>query len=286
MTGELRAFRRKRLSPEEGKAAAVRALKVPIEERSNLAGELFLDDPETLLPLLEALRQECESNPANVLEETTFLYHYLEKIEPKYPTDAFLLDEREYFLGETARIAGGVSRVLALRAEARRWLDLADGWFLQTENASGNLAKVLYQRLALRTEERDFTGVFELLPQLIATFEKQGMSEDAIKSKFLRAAALRETERLPEAIDLYQEIVRESKEIRNDVLVGHAYTNLAQLYGFLGQAREAVELANEATPILRSLGNHVALAKLQWGVGFLQRAQGDGTGAIDRKSVV
>jgi len=139
----------------------------------------------------------------------------------------------------------------------------------------------LYQRLALRTEERDFTGVFELLPQLIATFEKQGMSEDAIKSKFLRAAALRETERLPEAIDLYQEIVRESKEIRNDVLVGHAYTNLAQLYGFLGQAREAVELASEATPILRSLGNHVALAKLQWGVGFLQRAQGDRTGAIE-----
>jgi tetratricopeptide (TPR) repeat protein len=281
VTGELRAFRRKRLTPEEGKAAALRALKVPIEERSKLTGELFLDDPETLLPLLESLRHECESNPAKILEETTFLYQYLERIQPKYPVDAFLLDEREYFLGETARIAGAVSRVLAFRIEARRWFDLADGWFLQTENASGNLAKVLYQRLALRTEERDFTGVFELLPQLIATFEKLGMSEDAIKSRFLQAAALRETEKLSEAIDLYKGIVQDSKTLRNDVLLGHAYTNLAQLYGFLGQAKESMDLANEATPLLRKLGNHVALAKLQWGVGFLQRAQGEARGAIE-----
>jgi tetratricopeptide (TPR) repeat protein len=116
---------------------------------------------------------------------------------------------------------------------------------------------------------------------LIATFEKLGMSEDALKSRFLKAAALRETEKLSEAIDLYKDIVSGSKALRNDVLLGHAYTNLAQLYGFLGHAKEAIELANEATPLLRELGNHVALAKLQWGVGFLQRAQGEARGAID-----
>jgi hypothetical protein len=106
MTGELRSFRRKRLTPEQGKQAADSILQIPITERRGRAAELFLDDPETLLPLLEALRRDWTTAPARVLAEATFVYEFLNGLTPRYPIDAFLLDEREYFLGETARIAG------------------------------------------------------------------------------------------------------------------------------------------------------------------------------------
>jgi len=254
--------------------AAARALETPLAERSGRQAELFLNDPETLLPLLECLRSRAENSPAEVLEETTFLYQYLEHLEPSYPIDAFLLDEREYFLGETARIAGTVSRILARRDEARRWLDLSEGWFLLTENAAGNLSKVSYQRLAVRMEERDFEGVATLAPQLIASFERLGMREDALKALFLQAAVLRETEQIPSAVDVYLRIVDEAKGSRNDGLLAHGYTNLVQLYGFLGRTTDAVEIARKATPLLRDLGNHVAIAKLQWGLAVLQRSNG------------
>jgi hypothetical protein len=281
MTGELRAFRRRRLTPEEGKAAAVRALETPIDSRLSILDQLYLDDPETLLPLLDEVRKQLESSPNKVLEETSFLYSYLESLRPRYPVDSFLLDEREYFLGETARIAGTACRELSLRDDARRWLDLSEAWFLSTENAAGNLAKVSYQRLALRTEEREFDAVSELLPRLIDTFRKLGMSEDAIKARFLEAAVLKETDRLSEAAAVFGEIAAEADELKNQPLLAWAYVNLVQVHGILGEIDRVVEKAAAVTPMLRDVGNHIGLAKLQWGVGYLLRTQSRVPAAID-----
>jgi tetratricopeptide (TPR) repeat protein len=279
--GELKQFRRRRLTPDEGKEAADRALAIPIGERQDRLSELNLDDPETLLPLLEKLRRQCETTPKEVLKETRCLYSFLEKLEPQYPTDAFLLDEREYFLGETARVAGAVCRVLSLRDEARRWFDRSEGWFLLTENAAGNLSKVSYQRLALRFEERDLEGVFDLLPQLIAGFEKLGMSEDALKSRFLHAAVLKETDKLSEAKAAFDEIAKEARSLRNEPLLALAYVNLVQIYGFFGDAEQALAKSNEAAEVLLRLGNHTALAKLHWGIATLFRSRSEFATAIE-----
>lgn len=281
MTGELRTFRRRRLTPEEGRDAACVVLEMPIADRLEKGSELHLDDPETLLPLLDTLRQRGPSVPAAVLEEATFLYEFLESLQPRYPIDAFLLDEREYFLGETARLAGVVSRELSRREEARRWLDLAEGWFLLTENASGNLSRVTYQRLALRTEERDFARVLELLPQLISSFQRLGMTEDALKARFLEAAALKETDRLAAAIEVFREIVSEAESLRNDNLLSLGYVNLVQSYAYLGESEKALGLAAEAAPILQRVGNRIGLAKLRWGVGYLLRSNGDLQSAME-----
>jgi tetratricopeptide (TPR) repeat protein len=275
MTGEVRAFRKRRLSPEEGQAAAARILEVPIGERVGREAELHLDDPETLLPLLDAYRQRWERSPAEVIEEAVFLYRYLEKVRPSYPADLFLLDEREYFLGETSRIAGAVCRQLSRRDEARHWFDLAEGWFLQTENSAGNLAKLSYQKLALRTDERDFAAVGQLLPQLISTFEKYGMSEDALKTRFLKAVVLKETDQLTEAVEEFSKLSNDAGEQRNDSLRAWASVNLFQLYGFLGEPENALRTASNATALLKKTGNRIGSAKLQWGVGYLLRSEGD-----------
>jgi tetratricopeptide (TPR) repeat protein len=243
-------------------------------------GPIPLDDPEIVLPLLEDLRARGERSPAEVLEEAASLYKHLQPAEPRYP-NAFLRDEHEYFLGETARIAGAASRILARREDATRWLDFADEWFSLTENASGNLSKVTYQRLAVRMEERDFEGVSALLPQLIASFENLGMREDALKARFLHAVVLREIDDICSAIDVYLQIVREARDLKNETLMAHAYTNLVQVYGFQGAAPEAFAMAKEAMPLLRRLGNQVAIAKLQWGLACLHRTRGDTSAAID-----
>jgi len=239
------------------------------------------DDPEALLPVLERIRDQLESAPAKALEETHFLYSFLEPLETSFPASAFLLGEREYFLGEIARIAGTAWRQLSRRDEARRWFDLSEVWFLRAENASGNLAKLTYQRLALRTEERDFEGVMQLLPGLISAFERLGMSQDAIKARFLEAVVLRETDRLLEAKELYRHIIREAEALKNENLLAWAYTNLAQMHGMTGDAEEAWQDAERAAPIMRRLGNQVGLAKLQLGIAFLMRSRADAGRAIE-----
>jgi tetratricopeptide (TPR) repeat protein len=281
MNAEIRPFRRRRLSPDEGKAAAQRVLELPLKERRTRAKELLLNDPETLLPLFDNLRTRLEVEPNVVYEEIKVLYDFLQSEKPQYPLDAFLLDEREYFLGEAARIAGTASRNLSLREDARRWLDIAEGWFLLTENAAGNIAKVTYQRLAIRVEERDFAPVMELLPQLQGGFEKLGMHEDYLKARFLEANILRETDRQPQAIEIFNEVVLEAVSLRNDFLLSHAYVNLVQLNALLGQATEATSIAAKAAPILRGLGNRIGLAKLYWGLGYLHQSQSNSSGAIE-----
>lgn len=281
MMGNVRPFRRRRLTSEEGKAAASQILAMSISERRAKAADLPLDDPEVLLSITSVLLDQCEASPAIVLGEAEFIYRYLERVTVAYPHDLLLLDEREYFLGEAARIAGAVCRHLSRRDEARHWLDLSEGWFYQTGNPVANLARVSYQRLALRTEERQFTEVLQLLPQLIKTFESHEMIEDALKCRFLEGQALIETERLPEAIDLFREVAGQTKDRGNGKLLGWAYVNLLQIHSYRGEAEAAFDVACEATPLLRGMGNRIGLAKLQLGLGFLLRNQGKPREAIE-----
>ena len=142
MTGATLPFRRRCLSPEEGRAAADRALSISIEEREACLDDLQLDDPETLLCVTKRLAEQTAADPSGTLAEAEFLYWYLDSLEPQYPLDPFRLDEHAYFLGETARLAGTMCRVLSMRDDARRWFDRSEGAFLATLNPSANLAKL------------------------------------------------------------------------------------------------------------------------------------------------
>src|SRR5262249_22557848 len=140
-------------------------------ETKGRSHDVCLDDAVTLLPLLEAFRQRWDTDLENVRIEARFLYDLLERTVPNDATDSLLLDEFAYFLGETARIVGTVSRTLARRGEARRWLDLSESRFRSTVNAAGNIARITYQRLALTLEERELERLSECVPQLVASFQ-------------------------------------------------------------------------------------------------------------------
>lgn len=268
--------RRRHLSAEEARFAADCVLSVPATERRAKSKDLQLEDPETLLILLRRLHEQKEISPATVRADAEFFYRFLER--PK--REIGLLDEREYFLGEFALIAGIACRFLSLRNEARLWLDRAETWFLQVTNELPHFARVSYQKLALRTEEREFAQVLELLPPLLESLQKLGMPAEHLKVRFLEAVVLKETEQFDKAIRLFGDIRREAKALGNGKLMGSAYVNLLQIYAFLGDAEQAFDLACEATPLLRQLDNRIDLAKLQLGLGYLLRKQRKAAEAI------
>ena len=276
MTGRVLHFRRPPTLSVESHAAACRVLETPLEERDEKSAELGLESPDVLLAICDLLRSQGETSPKTVRDEARFLYNFLNSPEKRIG----LFDERHYFLGESALLAGAACRMLFRRTEARRWFDRADSAFRHTINAVADWSRVSYQRLALKAEEREFDEVLELVPSLIANFQKLGMAEDALKTRFLEGVALINTDRLQEAAQVFRSICEEARTAKNEKLLAIATNNLIQIHGLLGQSGDALADAEETLHVFRRLDNRVGIAKLQWGIGTLFRSQGQISAAI------
>lgn len=271
--GELRHFPRGPLTPEEAQRAAESLLATPITERAEKTRALFLDDPDTVIPLLKILEDRLESNPAGVLEDAEFLYRFLEGLAADGRDELYLFDERSYLMGEAARIAATVCRLMTRREEARRWIDRSEANYRGTLNAEPNLARLAYQRLALYTEERRFEEVLELVPPLVESFKTHRMATEALKCRFLEGIVQWENGQLREALEVFQDVRREAQEQGNDKLDAQATNNVAQLYALLGETAEALAYSEKALVSLKRLDDRVGLAKLRWGMGDLLRSQ-------------
>jgi tetratricopeptide (TPR) repeat protein len=238
---------------------------------------LGLEDPEFLLSVCAELRARLESSPENCLAEGEVFYRFLES--PARPIGLF--DEREYFLGELALIAGIACRFLGRRQLAERWFNRSEAAFRGTVNAVADWSRLSYQRLALWTEERRFDEVLELLPPLVQTLTHLEMHDDALKCGFLEAIVLTETERFAEAIEKYRDLFQRAQESGNGRLAASASHNLVQLYGLTGDDEAALSEVRIALPLLREHENRVGLAKLHWGLGTLLRTKGRFRDAIE-----
>jgi tetratricopeptide (TPR) repeat protein len=275
--GRLLKFPVKPISSDEGIEAAREALAVPMASREAQALTLHLEEPEVLLGICGLLRAELETDPEYVVREAGYFYRFLE--QPRRSIG--ILDEREFFLGETALVAGTACRLLSRREDARRWFDRAEAWFRHTVNSVADWARLSYQRLALRVEEREFEEVLELVPLLMESFEKLEMGEDALKCRFLEGVVLMELDQPTRAIETFRRIRAGARAMGNDQLLGTALTNLAQLHGALGEAEEALDASRHALLVWRRLNNRVGVAKVHWGMGDLLRVKGQPGSAIE-----
>ena len=270
MRGRVLHFPRPDPVPPIGRGAAELALGAVKRNPRDTGSVQKLEHPESLLAICEMLRGKLESAPANVREDASFLYRFIEK--PKRTIGLF--DEQEYFLGEFALLAGTACRQLAAREEAHLWFARAEAGFRHTVNAEADLSRLGYQRLAQRLEERQLEVVLELAPPLIESLRKLGLRDEALKCAFLEAIALMESDDVQKTIDCYQAICMEAEELKNDRLLASAYANLTHAYSMIGCAREALDSSSRAIPILRRLDDRVGLAKAQWGVAMLMRETG------------
>ncbi|MDQ2979055.1 MAG: hypothetical protein M3R62_07525, partial [Acidobacteriota bacterium] len=86
------------------------------EEHDPLSDDLLFN-PDVLLALCEQLRHERDSAPGMVAEESVGTF---ERISARAKFGLF--DERDFFLGEFAFLAGGAFRLMGKRDEALDWL--------------------------------------------------------------------------------------------------------------------------------------------------------------------
>jgi tetratricopeptide (TPR) repeat protein len=227
-----------------------------------------LRDPEVLVSLLQMMTQRSEADPAGIRGTAEYLYKFLSV--PVRPLG--VMDEREYFLGELAMIAGGACRFLFRKDEARQWFDLAEANFRLTVRVQADLLRLAYQRLALRLEERAYEEIRELTPPLRESFRRLGMTSDATKCRFLEGIATQELGDLAGAIEIFEEVSKESQSAGEKRLYAIAENNLFMLHSNLGDEERALACSSRALKGLSELGNRAHLAKLQWYVGTLHRS--------------
>jgi hypothetical protein len=185
MTGRILSFPRRPCSPEEGRATARRILAMPKAQREGAALEAALEDPETLLSIVEELRRRAWREPGSAREEAEFLWEFLRATG----REVGIFDETEYFRGEAALLAATACRHLGRGAEARRWLERAEGDFRLTVNAVADGTRVGYERLAWAVEEGRFGDALETAPPVAESFRRCGMLVEVLRCDLLAAKA-------------------------------------------------------------------------------------------------
>ncbi len=280
MTGELIRFPAppNAASPEEARACAEAFLGSDFDNAATDSPAFRFDQPETLLALCQLLESRIDGSPAVIAKAAVAAYDLLRSRTGL--DNGFLFDEREYYLGELALLAGTALRVVYKVDDARAWFDRAQAWFLSTANLGGDIARVSYQRLALSMEQRQLSDVLHLAQPLQDAFVRTGAREMALKCAYLEALALRELGRFDEAVARFEMLCSEARDLKSSKVLGSSLVSLVQMYSESGQADRAATLVSEAEGVLKSSNNRVALGKLYWGVGLLMRTQNRPADAI------
>jgi tetratricopeptide (TPR) repeat protein len=266
------AFRpRGAVAPESREPASARArafLAMPREERSIEYVDGTLKDSDVLMALCLALWDLGNTSPSDVAVEASQAYAWV----LSRPAGEFLFDERDYFLGETALITAGASRMIGKRDDTLRWLDRADAAFRHTVAPAAHLARVAYVRLALKYDLRHHEDVLELLPSVALTFEKLGMQTDVSKCRFLEAVTLKELGRGDQAMDRFEKLVFENGS--EPTIRGLALVNLGDLYSGKGDFEHALASYAQAAPLFKSANRFASMADLKLMIATTLRSMG------------
>jgi tetratricopeptide (TPR) repeat protein len=250
-------------------AEAIAFLDLPFDARSDEGIQACFSNSDTTLAVCQLLKARCDSAPAAVAQEAIFAHKWI----ATSGRGIGVFDEKDYFLGELALIAANAYRQLGRLVEAEKWIDKAEAGFRHTVNPAPLLAAAAFVRLAVRYAATKFEDVLELLPSLIASFERFGMQRELAKSRFLEAAALKETGRLDEAICLLRQL-RTAPAVRGETaFLGRVLASLGHHCSEKGEFAEATRFYSEALPALREGGLFGVVAEIKWGVGDAYRAQ-------------
>ena len=256
------------LSPSEADAEARAFLAIPEDKKSDSDRLRFLASPDVLLAICTRLRQRRDLAPAVVFEQASDIYRWISKPG----CDLGLFDERDYFLGEVALLAGATSRQLGRREEAFLWLDRAEAGFRHTMNPAPGLANVAYARLALRFEMGRYSDVLELAPSLEASFLKLKMLNEFAKCRLLRAMTLKQIGERSGALSLLDELHREELTHSDPFLASRILAELGDLRQLEGRLDLAMQAFQEALALLRSDEASLAKADLKLYVGGVFKA--------------
>jgi tetratricopeptide (TPR) repeat protein len=258
------------LSAEAAERAARDFLSIPIGNRSDEDRDRSLGNSDIVMGICGLLGKWKDSAPSVVAAEAADAYRWISQPD----CNLGLFDERDYFLGQAALLAGIATRHLGRREEAFLWLDRAEAGFRHTLNPAPGLANVAYARLALRFEMGRYQDVLELTPSLEASFRKLRMGTEAAKCRLLLAMALKQTGQNPQALDALAGLEEQVSAIGDRALQARILAEVGDLHQLEGQLDLAVFALRKALNILQSHDRSAARADLQLFVGGVLRAKG------------
>jgi tetratricopeptide (TPR) repeat protein len=265
------------LTREEALETATAYLEMGPEDRSAMPVSRCLEDADVLLSVCGLLRDRVNTLPLVVAKEASFLYGWV----VDHFSSVGLFDEREFFSGEYALVAGIANRLLGRREETERWLDRAEAGFRHTVSPAAHLARVSYTRLTLRYDMRRHDEVLELLPSTARTFEKLGMAVDLAKCRFLEAMALKELGRVAEATEKLLELASGAGCRVDPALQGMAFLNLGDIKSAEGRFDVALKSYRNALPLLQAAKRYATLADLKGMLGETLRRMGQHGSALE-----
>src|SRR5262245_37272517 len=236
----------------------------------------LLQSPDVLLSVCTLLYDKVENAAADVLEEATALYRAV--VDHNGSLGVF--DEKDYFLGQLAAIAGGASRIMGKRSEAEVWFERAEAGYRHTINPAPLLASVSYQRLALRCEAGQFAEVAELAPMLARSFEKLNMPRDYAKCTFLEALSLKAVGDHHKAESRFAVVTADNFAEVDPGLAGLAYVHMADMYVSDDRNELAENAYSHALPLLARGNRRPAIAQLKGTIAETSRRQARFTEAI------
>jgi len=272
--GRVLAFRRRQvvesISTEQALQAAKDYLAEAVAVRHGASPDAVYGNADVLMALCGQLRDLVNVSPAEVFSEASRIFLWVSG----RPQGIGFFDERDFFMGESALLAGSATRLLGNRADTELWLDRADAGYRHTINPTPNLARVAYVRLTLRYDQRRHGDVLEFLPSVSLTFEKLGMYAELAKCWFLESMSLKELGRTAEATAKLQGLICAVEFRQESAIRGMATLYVGDLHSSEGQMEAALQAYQEALPLLKAANRHAALADLKASVGQTLRGMG------------
>lgn len=253
----------------EALSVAREYLDTPTDARSEELVCEALTDPDAVLSICALLKELIEVSPRRAAEKASELHRALKGGNERVG----LFDEREYLLGETARLAAWANLRSGEYEEVEEWLDLADAAFRHTVNSGPVLANVAYGRLALRYQTGRYKAVLDVLPSLILSFKKFEMLVEEGKCRFLESKTLQQLGKVEDSLEILEDLRKAQALERDPVFRGQILVHAGYSYGSLQRFDEAAEAYEEALPLIASGNQPSALAELKWAVGDTRKAQ-------------
>jgi tetratricopeptide (TPR) repeat protein len=196
--------------------------------------------------------------------------------EPK----AGLFDERCYFQGEFARLAGVACRLQGSWEEASRWFDDAEAAYSQTTDSTIGFAHVAYARLALLYHRYEYALVIRSAGSLAELLEGLGMHTRAAKCRLAAAMATKALGRTGEAVILFEELASAHSDAAPGFAL-HVFSHLADCYKEQGRLLECRASLTKAAQFLEPSGHTIAAVDFRLVYADFLRAIGKHEAAAD-----
>jgi len=239
-----------------------------LSERPEGPGEVLMQSPEAVLQALFYLQEQAEATPQMVASSAVGIHRRLQVGEPEYPSDL-----RLFFLGDSARLAGGALKGVGRPEDASRWLDLAEEHFRAGVNPQPYLARVMFLRLTLFYAVSRHDLVARAAPRLERTFADFGMQEDRVKCRILWSASMKLAGQCREALEILEPLLQARSEIRPE-LYGWILLHLGDLHQIFGDYHRALAELTEAARLLREGRQFTGLADVNSMISVIYRAHG------------